>query len=95
MDGIWSLGDTAILFDDVITGANSKLEALNTLRAAKIHVKLVMVLTNRQQGGEEQLNAAGLTLRSVFTLDELLKFYVEKRLVTTETFEEIMRYRAM
>jgi len=94
VDGLWEAGMTAILIDDVVTGADSKIEAQTTMQVAKFDVSIVMVLTDRQQGGEKQLQAAGLQLVSAFTLDELLTIYREERLITSEVFDQIASYRA-
>src|SRR3989344_1111456 len=59
IDGIWSKGDIALLLDDLVTEAHSKLEAAQVLRAGGIEVRNVFVLLDREQNGKAQLKAEG------------------------------------
>ncbi len=95
VDGIWKPGMTATLFDDVVTGADSKLEAHAALEAVEIKVEHVFVLTDRQQGGEKQLAVAGLRLHAAFTIDEMLKIFLEENLLDEDMFLAINTYRML
>lgn len=93
IDGVWSEGDIALLFDDLVTEAHSKLEAAKVLRAERIEVSHVLVLLDREQGGSAQLSTADLTLHSAFTITELLQLYRDLGTITTDLYEEIRAYR--
>jgi orotate phosphoribosyltransferase len=95
VDGIWQPGMTAALFDDVVTGADSKFEAHAALAAAGIVMTGIFVLTDRQQGGREQLASAGLKLHTAFTLDELLESFRELGILDPAMFDAIAEYRAL
>ena len=94
VDGLYQPGMTAALFDDVVTGADSKIESRDALVSAGLVVHHVFVLTDRQQGGGKALDAAGLTLHAAFTLDELLQTFADEGLVSAEILDQIMSYRA-
>jgi len=46
-------GKTAVVVDDLVTRADSKLEAVNVLKDNGVNVTDVVVLIDRKQGGEE------------------------------------------
>ena len=66
INGAFEKGQTALLIDDLITQAESKLEAISTLEANGLVVKDVVVLVDREQGGAEQLEVAGYKFYCAF-----------------------------
>lgn len=65
-----------LVIDDVVTGATSSEEALELLRDLNYEVTDIVVCIDREQGGRTRLEASGCTLHAVFTMTELLDFYV-------------------
>lgn len=92
--GLLELGSVVLVVDDLITGADSKLEAINVLELEGFCVEDVLVLIDREQGGREQLAQKGYMLHTVFTLSALLDFYVEEKLLDPTKREEIAQYLA-
>lgn len=93
-EGTHAPGDTALLIDDLITRADSKLEAIRVLENAELVVKDVLVLVDREQGGTKELANAGYRLHAVFTLTRLLDFYVTRRMMTEAKRDEVVAYLA-
>jgi uridine monophosphate synthetase len=93
-EGAFVRGDVALVIDDLITGADSKLEALEVLENAGLVVHDVLVLVERGQGGREQLAKAGYGLHSLFTLEQLVDLYHDHSKISAETYVEIKRYLA-
>lgn len=87
-------GAIVLLIDDLITKADSKLEAINALTAAGLRVTDVLVLVDREQGGKDELRAHRVFLNAVFTLRGLLDFYVEAGTMLGVTRDEIVAYLA-
>jgi uridine monophosphate synthetase len=94
IDGVYKSGQVALAIDDLITGAHSKLDAIAVLKGKSLFVNDVVVLIDREQGGQQELLAAGINLHAAFTLKELLAFYRERELMLEAMFEEIMAYLA-
>lgn len=92
--GEFAPGNHVVLVDDLITQADSKIEAIRALEYQGLEVATVLVLVDRQQGGKEQLQQTGHELSSVFTLDELLSFYADNRLVDEVKADEVRSYVA-
>lgn len=81
VDGVYSPGHDALLVDDLITTAASKLEAISVLEEAGIQVHDVVVLVDREQGGVQELESRRYWCHSVFKLSGLLEFYVQEGLI--------------
>jgi len=93
LTGEFKVGDSANLIDDLITAADTKLEAVESLRANGVRVRNCFVIVDREQGGREQLENTGVQLYALTTLTELLRFYAEIGLVAPEKVEEVFDYR--
>lgn len=94
ISGDYKAGDKVLLVDDLITKAESKLEAIAALEQAGLKVVGVVVLVDREQGGAKQLREAGYKLLAVFTLSELLDYYVDIGAISGTKREEVKTYLA-
>jgi uridine monophosphate synthetase len=77
IEGEFEPGERAVVLDDLITTGGSKLAAVEPLEAAGLEVRDVVVLIDREQGGREELEAAGYRLHAVLRLGELLEMLVQ------------------
>jgi len=82
----------ALLLDDLVTRADSKLEAIACLEEMGLVVGDVLVLLDRQQGGKEQLADASYSLHSLFTIRDLLDLLREENRITSEIHGECLAY---
>ena len=82
------VGLTAVLIDDLVTGAHSKVEAADVLIANGISVRDVVVLVDREQGGQAELDEKGLRLHSAFTMQQMLDLYARTGTITQEQYRE-------
>ena len=64
-------GARVVVVEDVVTTASSALKAIEKLKEAGHHVIKVIALLDRQEGGEQNLEKAGYSLKSIFTLEDL------------------------
>lgn len=95
IDGAYRPGQTAVVIDDLVTKADSKLEAVRVLEAEGLRVRDVVVLVDREQGGREQLTAAGYTLRAAVRFTELMDIYRRTGVVDDAMFARIGDYMAV
>jgi orotate phosphoribosyltransferase len=65
-------GMRVAIVEDVVTTGGSVLHAIQQAQAEGLEVARVLVLVDRQEGGRENLNKAGLKLEVIFTREELL-----------------------
>lgn len=83
-------GKTVVLIDDLITRADSKLEAVEILTSRGLVVRDIVVLIDRKQGGKEQLAAAGFDLHSALTMDKMLDFHARVGKLNQEEYRDIV-----
>jgi orotate phosphoribosyltransferase len=57
--------------EDVVTSGGQLLESCAALRERGGDLRVVLSVIDRQQGGREALEAAGLDFRPVFTMKQL------------------------
>lgn len=64
-------GASVVAVDDVITTGGSTIQAIESLREAGFVVEHAVCVVDRLAGGRENLAALGVTLHSLYTLDDL------------------------
>ncbi len=94
INGFFHPGETALVIDDVVTHAESKLEAIRTLEANGLVAHDVAVLVDREQGGPEAIAAAGYRLSAAVTISDLLAYWRETGGVTEEVYQRVREYFA-
>lgn len=71
IEGPFSSGDRVVVVEDVITTGGSALKAVGAVRAAGGTVLGVLALVDREEGGREALEAAGLQVLTLVRASEL------------------------
>lgn len=92
IDGDFKAGQVVLVVDDLITKAESKLEAISTLEEKGLQVRDIIVLVDREQGGADELASRGYTCRSAYKLGELLSFYLDSGRINQETYNQTVDY---
>ena len=64
-------GARVTVLEDVVTTGGSSIKAVNQLKEAGYTVKRVVTIVDREEGGEDAMQAAGLELISLFRLSEI------------------------
>jgi orotate phosphoribosyltransferase len=72
IEGPFHTGDRTIVIEDVITTGGSALKAVSTIRDAGGVVVGILALVDREEGGREAIEAAGIPVVSLVTATELL-----------------------
>jgi len=74
LEGLKTIPDGArvVVLEDVVTSGGSSLKAVQRLRDGGFVVDTVLTIVDRQQGGTEKLASEGLTLHSLYTLEEVI-----------------------
>ena len=89
VEGEFEPGERAIVLDDLITTGGSKLAAIEPLEAAGLEVRDVVVLIDREQGGGDELEAAGYRLHSVLRLSEMLDLLAREGRITAQQRDQV------
>ena len=92
IEGVWQPGERVVIIEDLITSGGSVLQTAHQLRAAGLIVEHAIVLIDRQQGGVENLAAAGITVHSVFKLSEMLEMLVQAGELEAAKQQAVLRF---
>lgn len=94
IDGVYHKGDMALLFDDLIALADSKIEAALVLRENGLIVKKAFVLVDREQGWRQAMAQNDLELHAAITVTEILDLNLKQGTLSQELYDEIRTYRS-
>jgi uridine monophosphate synthetase len=72
IEGDFRPGERVVLLDDVISSAQSKLEAIEVLEAEGLEVADLVVLVDRESGGREEVERRGVRFKALARISELL-----------------------
>ncbi len=72
VEGPFRAGDRVVVIEDVITTGGSALRAAEAIRGAGGEVLGVLALVDREEGGREALERAGLEVRSMALASEVV-----------------------
>jgi uridine monophosphate synthetase len=92
VEGAFQTGQTTILLEDVITSGGSIVTAAESLRQAGLQVKDVVVLVDREQGGHNKMNEAGIALHAIMTIHDVLNILNEHALIDPQTYKSVCQY---
>ncbi len=92
IEGEYQEGETALLVDDLITKGTSKIESLKPLTDAGLKVQDVLVLIDREQGGQAELESYGVKLHAVITLTEILDALVASGRMEMAQHDEVLAW---
>lgn len=73
VEGSFAAGDRVVVIEDVVTSGGSALKAAEAVRAEGGEVLAVLTLVDRDGGGREKIEAAGLPLVTLFHIREVLE----------------------
>lgn len=94
INGAYTSGQTVLVIDDLVTRAESKIEAIHVLEAHGLLVRDVAVLVDREQGGAAELASAGYQLHAAVTLSQLLNHWRATGGIDEATYERVHAYTA-
>ena len=89
IEGIFNVGDRVLPIDDLITDGGAKISAITSLVEAGLKVTELLVVLDREQGGEQIMAKAGYKLHSLIKLSELLDSLVESGKITSQKRDEV------
>ncbi|MBN2553540.1 MAG: orotidine-5'-phosphate decarboxylase, partial [Spirochaetales bacterium] len=73
IEGFYESGERVVLLDDVISSAQSKIEAVAILEAAGLKVTDLVVLVDRESGGRQEIERRGIRFHAFAGISELLE----------------------
>jgi orotate phosphoribosyltransferase len=85
-------GESILFFDDVVSEGLSKLEGIKPLEELGAHVKRLMVVVDREQGGRENLERLGYKVHVLAKVSELVTCLLRSGNISKEQADVVMNY---
>eukprot|EP00668_Euglena_longa_P011458 GGOE01013862.1.p2 GENE.GGOE01013862.1~~GGOE01013862.1.p2 ORF type:complete len:490 (-),score=191.20 GGOE01013862.1:306-1727(-) len=92
VEGRYSPGQTVLIVEDIITSGASILETAQDLRAAGLQPLHSVVMINREQGGQANIEASGCSVRSVLTLSQVLECLERHNRLEPAVVAEVLQF---
>lgn len=90
--GTYQPGREVTLIDDVMASGRSKLWAIEELAKDGIRVARILVVVDREQGGDEILSGSGYSTHSLYTVRQVLDYYVATGKVEAPVAHDALEY---
>ncbi|KAI4467876.1 orotate phosphoribosyltransferase [Holotrichia oblita] len=94
IEGNYKQGDKCIIIEDVITSGSSVLETAKDLRNEGIIITDVVVVLNREQGGEDILQQDAVKTHELFTMSQLVEILENEGCIEKSIRNKVAQYLA-
>lgn len=85
-------GARILLVDDVVTAADTKLEAIAVLREAGMVIEDLIVVVDREQGGADRVRQEGVRVHALYGVRELIDYYHRAGRIDAMTHDRALSY---
>ena len=92
VEGPFAPGERVAVIEDLVTSGGSVLRAVETLRNAGLQVTDVVVLIDREQGGPQNVAAAGCQLHAALTMTQVVATLTEAGRLSAEQAAVVTTY---
>ncbi|KHJ89186.1 orotate phosphoribosyltransferase [Oesophagostomum dentatum] len=90
IEGVYQVGGTALIVEDVVTSGESIRETAESLRKEGLKVTDAVAVLDRQQGGTKELSKSAINFHSVLTMEKILDGLISKNQITEQRKKEII-----
>lgn len=92
VEGVIKKGERCLIIEDIVSSGTSVIETAEVLRKEGLVVTDCIVVLNREQGGRENLEKAGIRLHSLFNLNDIFERYCSLNEVEEELVKSVKLY---
>ena len=85
-------GEHMLFFDDVVSEGISKLEGIKPLEELGAHVKHLLVVVDREQGGRENLENLGYSVHALAKISKLVNCLLKSNHIPKEQADAVLNY---
>ncbi len=91
IEGVYSVGETAVVIDDLITSGDSIVQTIAALKAGGLRVTDAVVLIDREEGGVENLASEGYRLHSIMSISYLLSVLLDQEQISEKKYNKTLK----
>ena len=91
IEGVWQVGQTAVVIDDLVTSGDSILQAIVALKASGLQVNDAVVLIDREQGGIATLEEHGYNLHAAVKVSRILSILEAHQRISGKERDKILK----
>jgi uridine monophosphate synthetase len=91
IEGVWQVGQTAVIIDDLITSGDSILQAIVALKASGLQVNEAVVLVDREQGGVAMMQEHGYKLHAIMRIGQILSVLEEHERISSKEHAKVLK----
>jgi len=85
-------GDSILFFDDVVSEGLSKVEGIKPLEERGAHVRHLLVVVDREQGGREKLEKLGYRVHALAKISEVVASLYRSGSISKEQADAVLGY---
>ena len=78
-----------LMIDDVVTSGGSMINAIKIIKDKKMIVSDAYVIVDRMEGASQALQAEGVKLHSLLTINDITQSLFEQKLITEDSLKQI------
>lgn len=91
IEGVWEVGQTAVLLDDVMQTGESILQAIVSLKAGGIQVHDAVILIDREYSESHSMLGEEYKIHSLFKLSQLLEILEENGRISSKQHSKVLK----
>lgn len=91
IEGVWTIGQKALVIDDVVDTGESIVEAIAALKAQGLQISAAIVFLDRERGGAKLLKQEGYRLFHLIALSDLLAVLRDNEKISQKQYSRSMK----
>ncbi len=91
IEGTWSIGQKAVVIDDVVNSGQSIVQTIAALKAKGLQVGDAVVFIDRERGGVRMLEKEGYRLFYILALSDLLAILRDNEKISQTEYSKAMK----
>ncbi|CCW71703.1 unnamed protein product [Phytomonas sp. Hart1] len=92
IEGEYHKGERVVIIDDLVSTGETKVEAIEKLKAVGLEIVAVVVLIDREMGAKAFLNKLGYAFEAVVGLFQLLPLWKQSGAISAEQAAEVNQF---
>ncbi|XP_063824785.1 uridine 5'-monophosphate synthase-like [Ostrinia nubilalis] len=92
IEGHYKAGQKCLIIEDVVTSGSSVLETVKDLRREGLVAQEAIIILDREQGGRENLAANDVSVKSLFTMTNLINILLKNKKIDNNMALKVLDY---